>query len=76
MLAYDLELFDGLVHTDLGFAVSWGAFPVLTSAYAQTSTISWSAAVLAAGGGAALSGAAQPLESGADDPSSSHVDRR
>lgn len=47
VLAYDLELFGGLVHTDLGFALSWGAFPVLTSAYAQTSTITWSALVLA-----------------------------
>jgi hypothetical protein len=57
VLAYDLELFNGLVHTDLGFAVSWGAFPVLTSAYAQTSSISWSAAVLAVA--AALLSAAQ-----------------
>ncbi|HUZ41119.1 MAG TPA: hypothetical protein VMU68_06985 [Acidimicrobiales bacterium] len=57
VLAYDLELFSGLVHTDLGFALSWGAFPVLTSAYAQTSTISWSGAVLAAA--AALLSAAQ-----------------
>jgi hypothetical protein len=57
VLAYDLELFGGLVHTDLGFAVSWGAFPVLTSAYAQTSTITWSAVVLA--GAAALLSAAQ-----------------
>jgi hypothetical protein len=57
VLAYDLELFHGLVHTDLGFAVSWGAFPVLTSAYAQTSTITWSAAVLAVA--AALLSAAQ-----------------
>ena len=57
VLAYDLELFGGLVHTDLGFALSWGAFPVLTSAFAQTSTISWSAVVLAAA--AALLSAAQ-----------------
>jgi len=57
VLAYDLELFGGLVHTDLGFALSWGAFPVLTSAYAQTSTISWSAVVLAVA--AALLSAAQ-----------------
>lgn len=47
VLAYDLELFGGLVHTDLGFALSWGAFPILTSAYAQTSTLTWSALVLA-----------------------------
>jgi len=57
VLAYDLELLGGVVHTDLGFAVAWGAFPVLTSAYAQASSISWSAAVLA--GFAALSSAAQ-----------------
>jgi hypothetical protein len=57
VLAYDLELFGGVVHTDLGFAVAWGAFPVLTSAYAQASSISWSAAVLAFS--AALSSAAQ-----------------
>jgi hypothetical protein len=60
VLAYDLELFGGLVHTDLGFAVSWGAFPVLTSAYAQTSTISWSAVVLAAAA-SLLSGAQRNL---------------
>jgi hypothetical protein len=60
VLAYDLELFDGLVHTDLGFALSWGAFPVLTSAYAQTSSISWSAVVLAAAA-SLLSGAQRNL---------------
>ena len=60
VLAYDLELFGGLVHTDFGFAVSWGAFPVLTSAYAQTSTISWSAIVLAAAA-SLLSGAQRNL---------------
>ncbi len=57
VLAYDLELLGGVVHTDLGFAVAWGAFPVLTSAYAQASSISWSAVVLACS--AALSSAAQ-----------------
>ncbi len=57
VLAYDLELFGGMVHTDLGFAVAWGAFPVLTSAYAQASSLSWSAVVLALF--AALSSAAQ-----------------
>lgn len=57
VLAYDLELMGGIVHTDLGFAVAWGAFPVLTSAYAQASSISWSAAILAFS--AAMSSAAQ-----------------
>ncbi len=49
VLAYNLELFGGLVHTDLGLALSWGAFPVLTSAYAQTKSLSLSAVVLAIG---------------------------
>jgi len=48
VLAYNLELFGGLVHTDLGLCLSWGAFPVLTSVFAQTSRLTWSAVVLAA----------------------------
>ncbi|MCC5948290.1 MAG: hypothetical protein JJT89_07515 [Nitriliruptoraceae bacterium] len=39
VLAYNLEWFGGRVHTDLGFALAWGAFPVLTSAYAQLGRI-------------------------------------
>ncbi|HEY7136267.1 MAG TPA: hypothetical protein VIB48_14500 [Acidimicrobiia bacterium] len=35
LLAYNLELFGGRLHTDLGFATSWGAFPVLTSYFVQ-----------------------------------------
>jgi hypothetical protein len=34
VVAYNAELFGGIIHTDLGFAVAWGAFPVLT-AYAH-----------------------------------------
>ena len=37
--AYTLELLGGRVHTDLGFALSWGAFPVLTAYVAQTGEI-------------------------------------
>ena len=37
VIAYNAELFGGLVHTDAGFALSWGAFPVLTAYVAQTS---------------------------------------
>lgn len=37
--AYNLELFDGRLHNDLTFALAWGAFPVLTSYYAQAETI-------------------------------------
>lgn len=57
VLAYNLELFHGLIHTDLGFALGWGAFPVLTSAYAQCHSLSISAVVL--GAAAALQSAAQ-----------------
>jgi hypothetical protein len=46
-LAYNLEWFGGVVHTDLGFALSWGAFPVVTAYVAQTDTIRASAIVAA-----------------------------
>jgi len=46
-LAYNLEWFGGFVHTDLGFALSWGAFPVVTAYVAQTDTIRASAIVAA-----------------------------
>ena len=32
---YNLELFGGRLHTDVGFAASWGAFPALTGYFAQ-----------------------------------------
>jgi hypothetical protein len=37
--AYNLELGGGLIHTDLGFALAWGAFPVLTAYVAQAETL-------------------------------------
>ncbi len=39
VVAYNLELFGGLFHSDLWFALSWGAFPALTAYFAQTATI-------------------------------------
>ncbi|HWE69330.1 MAG TPA: hypothetical protein VG205_03145 [Acidimicrobiales bacterium] len=48
VLAYNLELFGGRVHTGLGFALGWGAFPVLTAAFAQDRSLPISAIVLAA----------------------------
>jgi hypothetical protein len=39
VVAYNLELFKGLFHSDLWFALSWGAFPALTAYYAQTGTV-------------------------------------
>jgi hypothetical protein len=35
VLAYNLELLGGRLHSDVAFAAAWGAFPVLTSYYAQ-----------------------------------------
>jgi hypothetical protein len=34
-LAYNLELFGGRFHTDLWFAVAWGAFPALTGWFVE-----------------------------------------
>ena len=39
VVAYNLELFGGVVHSDLWFALAWGAFPVLTAAFAQTAEV-------------------------------------
>jgi hypothetical protein len=36
VVAYNLELFGGLFHSDLWFAIAWGAFPALTAFFAQT----------------------------------------
>ena len=60
VLAYNLELFGGRVHTDVGFVLSWGAFPVLTGYVAQAGRLD-SAAVLAAAGACALSYAQRSL---------------
>jgi hypothetical protein len=35
VLGYNLELFGGWIHTDLGFATAWGAFPVLVGYFVQ-----------------------------------------
>ena len=47
VVAYNAELFGGVVHTDWGFAAAWGAFPVLTAFVAQAESISWAAALAA-----------------------------
>src|SRR6185503_16855023 len=36
VVAYNLELFGGAFHSDLWFAIAWGAFPALTGFFAQT----------------------------------------
>jgi hypothetical protein len=48
VLAYNLELFGGLIHSDVWFALAWGAFPVLTASFAQTARIEPEALALAA----------------------------
>jgi hypothetical protein len=52
--AYNLELMGGRMHGDFWFALSWGAFPVLTAYFAQAGTLSIGA-VLAAAAAYALS---------------------
>jgi hypothetical protein len=60
VVAYNFELFGGLIHNDVGFALSWGAFPVLTAYVAQTGRLA-AAPVIAAVGAAALSAAQRTL---------------
>ena len=48
VVAYNLELFGGAFHSDLWFALAWGAFPVLTAAFAQTADVRVAALVAAA----------------------------
>ena len=36
---YNLELLGGRIHTDLGFGLAWGAFPLLTAYVAQTGAV-------------------------------------
>jgi hypothetical protein len=54
VIGYNAELFGGIIHTDLGFAAAWGAFPVLTGYVAQAGRLAV-APVLAAGAAMALS---------------------
>ncbi|HSO96810.1 MAG TPA: hypothetical protein VLV81_12305 [Acidimicrobiia bacterium] len=60
VVAYNLELFGGRLHTDVGFALSWGAFPVLTAYVAQAAQIN-GAALLGAAAAFALSYAQRSL---------------
>jgi hypothetical protein len=49
VFAYNLELLGGKLHGDFWFALSWGAFPVLTAYFAQTGRLSVGALAAAAG---------------------------
>lgn len=46
--AYNLELFGGAIHNGVGFALAWGAFPLLTGYFACAGTITWEALLAAA----------------------------
>lgn len=48
VVAYNLELFGGRLHTPMWFAATWGAFPALTAYFASAQTIR-PVAVLVAG---------------------------
>jgi hypothetical protein len=60
VVAYNAELLGGIVHTDAGFAVAWGSFPLLTSYVAQTGTLS-AGSVLAGAAAFGLSAAQRSL---------------
>jgi hypothetical protein len=47
VVGYNLELFGGWIHTDLGFAVAWGAFPVLVGYFVQAERLDLTAALAA-----------------------------
>jgi hypothetical protein len=57
---YNLELFGGRLHTDLAFALAWGAFPFLTGYVAQSDTLR-AAPVIGAGAATLLSLAQRSL---------------
>ncbi len=60
VVGYNLELFSGALHSDVMFAAGWGAFPVLTSAVAQSGDLGL-APIAGAAGAFALSWAQRRL---------------
>jgi hypothetical protein len=60
VIAYNAELFGGIIHTDAGFAAAWGAFPVLTAYVAETGRLS-AGSLLAAAAAFGLSAAQRSL---------------
>jgi hypothetical protein len=60
--AYNLELLSGRFHSDLWFAVGWGAFPALTGYFVQAERIT-AAGLLIAGGCLVMSVAQRRLSS-------------
>ncbi len=72
--AYNLELLGGRLHSDLWFAVGWGAFPALTGYFVQASG-SPSAGLLVAAGCLALSIAQRRLVLARTRAASPHASR-
>jgi hypothetical protein len=60
VVAYNFELFGGVIHNDVGFALAWGSFPVLVGYVAQTDRLAVSP-VIAAAAAFALSAAQRQL---------------
>jgi hypothetical protein len=60
VVGYNAELFGGVIHTDLGFAAAWGAFPALTGYVAEAGKLAV-APVLMAGAALAISTAQRHL---------------
>jgi hypothetical protein len=60
VVAYNLELFGGRMHSDFWFAVAWGAFPAFTSYWVNSLTVGV-AGVAVAGACFALSAAQRAL---------------
>ncbi len=52
LFAYNLQIFKGRFHSDLWFALSWAALPVLISYFVNALTISPSAIIVSAGAAA------------------------
>ena len=71
VVAYNAELFGGLVHNDAGFAAAWGAFPVLTAYVAQAETLALAPVLAAARGLLAVGGPTAPQHAG-ESPASAH----
>jgi hypothetical protein len=47
VLGYNLELFGGKLHSDIGFAAAWGAYPVLVGYFVQAERLDLTAVVAA-----------------------------
>src|SRR5207248_1494403 len=48
VVAYNLELFGGALHSDLWFGLAWGAFPLLTAYFASAERLRVEAVAAAA----------------------------